>query len=110
MKNERRHHAVGVIIYKEVEQFCTAQCFEEDQYSCDNGECIHKSGECNGVPRDCLDGSDEKNCNYPGCDEGEFDCGDRKCIPQDWVNDCYQDCHDGSDEAGIDKETGLSCD
>ena len=32
------------------------------------------------------------------CIPGEFRCPKGRCIPQDWVCDDDDDCHDGSDE------------
>lgn len=37
-----------------------------DQFRCEDGNCIHGSRQCNGV-RDCLDGTDEANCNNGEC-------------------------------------------
>lgn len=37
-----------------------------DQFRCEDGNCIHGSRQCNGV-RDCLDGTDEVNCNNGRC-------------------------------------------
>lgn len=35
------------------------------EYKCDNGQCIQAYGVCNGQ-NDCIDGSDEKQCNPMG--------------------------------------------
>ena len=30
------------------------------------------------------DESDEEECQYPACAEGQFQCNTQKCIPSDW--------------------------
>ncbi|XP_060590815.1 very low-density lipoprotein receptor-like [Ruditapes philippinarum] len=73
----------------------------EDEFSCDNGNCIKLSRVCDFKP-DCVDGKDEL-CDYPTCDdETEFRCENRQCIPA--VNRCNAeyDCFDKSDETDCD--------
>lgn len=66
MREGRFSHGVSLINYSEVEQFCTAQCYEEDQFTCrDSRKCIEKSLRCN-QSDDCDEGSggsDEVDCS-----------------------------------------------
>ncbi|KAF4524942.1 hypothetical protein B566_EDAN012698 [Ephemera danica] len=55
---------------------------------------------CNGSLYYTDWGSDELNCNYPPCADGEFTCGNHKCIPMSQVCNGMNDCKDNktSDE------------
>lgn len=90
------------------------------QFLCDNNAvCLPKFMRCDGKPQ-CLDGSDEENCNYTlgvtyipvpplkkTCEEREFACKNGyQCIRHSFVCDGQDDCIDGSDEAGC-GENGL---
>ncbi|CAD5112199.1 DgyrCDS1434 [Dimorphilus gyrociliatus] len=72
---------------------------EENQFRCDNGQCIHGFAKCD-QEVDCQDGSDERNCTIRNCaNTTEFQCEDkRNCIPKHWKCDGSEDCTDGSDE------------
>ena len=50
---------------------------------------------------DCGDGTDEIDCDYPSCADGEFTCGNYRCIPEAQVYNGVNDCKDNktSDEA-----------
>ncbi|XP_055335566.1 basement membrane-specific heparan sulfate proteoglycan core protein-like [Paramacrobiotus metropolitanus] len=67
-----------------------------DQATCMNGQCISRSGLCNGI-QDCDDNSDEKNC-AGRCEPTEFRCNNGKCVQKIWLCDGENDCGDGSDE------------
>ncbi|WP_422463592.1 hypothetical protein, partial [Endozoicomonas sp. ALB115] len=71
----------------------------DDEFPCDNGECIHAGHQCDGEV-DCADGSDE-NCTLADCDrlERNFFCDDNKrCVSADLRCDGKKNCGDGSDE------------
>ena len=75
-----------------------------DQFLCNNGECIKFYYRCN-KDTDCIDGSDEANCS---CLNDEFQCeAFDQCIPQNQFCDGERNCQDGSDErvCGTDVET-----
>ena len=62
MREGRASHAVSQINFTQVEQFCSPQCQQEDQFTCsDSGKCIHITLQCN-QSKDCEDGSDELDC------------------------------------------------
>ena len=52
---------------------------------------------------DCGDNSDEKDCARDHCHEYQFQCANKKCIPDYWKCDFDDDCGDGSDEANCTK-------
>lgn len=55
-------------------------------YRCTNGRCIPGRMKCNGE-YNCVDFSDEENCNIT-CAADEFKCpGHNFCIPSVWVCD-----------------------
>jgi hypothetical protein len=91
---------------------------KENEYKCNDGQCILQSFYCNGV-KNCKDGSDEilslccagdftvydektcefKNNNTPGkCTKNEFTCDNGECITRSLYCDGTADCSDGSDE------------
>ncbi|KAH8286775.1 hypothetical protein KR018_007424, partial [Drosophila ironensis] len=76
----------------------------EYQATCMNGECIDKSGICNGTP-DCSDASDEQSCSHNRkCLPNQFLCSNSKCVDRTWRCDGENDCGDNSDEASCDRE------
>nr|XP_036676267.1 basement membrane-specific heparan sulfate proteoglycan core protein isoform X28 [Drosophila suzukii] len=76
----------------------------EYQATCMNGECIDKSGICDGHP-DCSDGSDEHSCSLGlRCQPNQFMCSNSKCVDRTWRCDGENDCGDNSDETSCDPE------
>uniref|UniRef100_A0A4W6E5T0 Low density lipoprotein receptor-related protein 2b n=1 Tax=Lates calcarifer TaxID=8187 RepID=A0A4W6E5T0_LATCA len=62
---------------------------------CQEGQCIPGKYRCDHV-RDCVDNSDENNCNYPSCTEKT--CANGACYNNSQHCNGLQDCRDGSDE------------
>ena len=48
-------------------------CNVEHKFHCESGEFIHWFKYCD-FRIDCLDGSDEKYCHRPACDDTEWRC------------------------------------
>ena len=67
-----------------------------------DGRCIDENKKCDHWD-DCGDNSDEKDCDFPPCHEGQFRCSNAICIPQRWKCDGHADCTDHSDEANCSK-------
>ena len=72
-----------------------------------SGRCIDETKKCDHWD-DCGDNSDEKDCNFPACHEGQFRCTNGICIPFRWRCDGHADCTDQSDEANCSKFDTLS--
>ncbi|GAB1604830.1 sortilin-related receptor-like isoform X2 [Argonauta hians] len=70
---------------------------EPYEFKCHNSQCVPADVKCDHDP-DCVDGSDELNCEYHPCAEGYFRCPNMQCIPHHWLCNHENDCSDGSDE------------
>eukprot|EP01083_Nonionella_stella_P068411 181574_1 len=85
------------------------------QFKCNNGQCIDAQYACDGVPNDCVDGSDEYpnfdksrstpwmvSCPYASmisCNTDEVLCKiSGRCITKESVCNGIDDCADGGDE------------
>ncbi|XP_063407749.1 low-density lipoprotein receptor-like [Mytilus trossulus] len=76
----------------------TALCCSSDQYTCEDGECIPGSWQCDSYV-DCSKGEDDMGCT--GCDSDRFHCSDFPLCVKWWgVCDGIDDCGDNSDERG----------
>lgn len=103
--NENLYHEVSFTFkyyIKKKQQVVQANC-SEDQWQCQNKQCIPKEYVCNDN-YDCLDHSDEEiGCTQIlPCDT--FRCKNGHCIPNEWKCDGSNDCHDNSDEIGCGKK------
>ncbi|XP_072013063.1 uncharacterized protein [Amphiura filiformis] len=85
------------------------------EFQCDNGVCVPITDVCDGH-NDCIDFSDERNCNGSTCYPHEYECefpSYRKCIDNEEVCDGYSDCADAADEVGCSgtcDSTEFQCD
>ncbi|XP_071945577.1 G-protein coupled receptor GRL101-like [Antedon mediterranea] len=90
-----------------------------NEYTCANGMCIKGSFRCD-IYSDCLDHSDELNCESHQCEEGMWQCTSGHCIDVRKRCDTFVDCanfgpyRDGSDEENCNfedcVETEFQCD
>ncbi|XP_071884008.1 uncharacterized protein [Anas platyrhynchos] len=78
---------------------CPSQTCRPDQFRCEDGNCVHVSRQCSGV-RDCLEGTDEANCNnvIQCSGPGKFKCKSGECIDTNKVCNQQRDCKDWGDE------------
>ncbi|PVD24375.1 hypothetical protein C0Q70_14856 [Pomacea canaliculata] len=82
----------------------------ENQFMCTSGECLPSMWTCD-AQADCLDGSDEAECDCACRGEHKFQCKNGNCIPRSFVCDMFNDCGDGSDEVDClcDPVTQFQC-
>ena len=52
---------------------------------------------------DCGDFSDEANCTYDKCRDGEINCTNKHCVSEKFQCDGVDDCGDNTDEIGCSK-------
>ncbi|XP_022097833.1 uncharacterized protein LOC110983144 isoform X2 [Acanthaster planci] len=67
---------------------CDYPACREEEYMCDNGQCINNSKRCDLI-YDCKDESDESRCDI--CNAG-FQCYDGTCLSTSTVCDGFKDC------------------
>lgn len=84
-----------------------AKTCSDDQFTCDNQNCIPSRWKCDGDP-DCADSSDEKRClttirPIQVCSGKMFRCTEGTCVQGHWRCDGEEDCPDGSDEQSCSK-------
>ncbi len=71
---------------------CLDTCYEP--FPCEDGSReIHRYWVCD-MEKDCIDGSDERGCDYFECEDGS------ETVPERDKCDGYEDCADASDEQG----------
>ncbi|XP_012532761.2 vitellogenin receptor [Monomorium pharaonis] len=85
---------------------------KENQFMCKNGDCISLKDHCNSH-YDCIDQSDEDNCEKSKCNSDEFQClFSKTCIPNIKRCNVHFDCEDFTDELNCKREcspTEFTC-
>ncbi|XP_030079865.1 basement membrane-specific heparan sulfate proteoglycan core protein isoform X26 [Drosophila hydei] len=69
-----------------------------DQFRCRDGNCVSQDDVCNGF-RQCMDGSDEENCDIMQCQHNQFRCRNGQCVSLTARCNGKTDCQDSSDES-----------
>lgn len=73
-----------------------------DQFRCRDGNCVSQDDVCNGI-RQCMDGSDEENCDILQCQHNQFRCRNGQCVSLTARCNGKTDCQDSSDESNCGK-------
>ncbi|XP_022107091.1 CUB and sushi domain-containing protein 1-like [Acanthaster planci] len=73
-----------------------SKCSPDMEFDCGHNACIGKWMRCDRI-KDCYDGRDELNCDYP-CRPSEFHCGQGVCLQPQRYCDGVVHCTNGMDE------------
>ncbi|XP_068939311.1 SCO-spondin-like [Petaurus breviceps papuanus] len=82
------------------------ECAEGEVPCQDSGYCVPQEWLCDNQD-DCGDGSDEEGCAPLGCGEGQFSCGEGRCLPLSLHCNGRDDCGNGADEHGCPCRVGF---
>ena len=76
------------------------------QFDCGNSTCININQRCNGI-QDCLNGSDEENCQEGSCLGNLWECPREPglCLSASQLCDGHLDCANGEDELNCSRDT-----
>ncbi|CAF0772276.1 unnamed protein product [Rotaria sordida] len=93
------NEVMTLTIYNGNNRTCVSNCnFNQHRYDPLNKRCIAGSVKCNGVYRQCSDGSDELNYDNRTCTHKQFTYNNGRCIASSHECDLDNDCGNNSDE------------